>query len=62
MMTMRIHMVELLCQVVMGWVLVLKCMMSGACGYVLSCQALNGTALQGPGLSGSSSVLESPRV
>jgi hypothetical protein len=32
----------------------------GACGYVLSCQALNGAKLHGPARSGTYLVLESP--
>jgi hypothetical protein len=32
----------------------------GACGYVLSCHALNGVALNGPGCSGAYPALESP--
>jgi hypothetical protein len=39
--------VELVCQAVMGRVLVVECLILahvGTCGYVLSCQALNGLA------------------
>jgi hypothetical protein len=32
----------------------------GVCGYVLSCHALNGAALQGPGRSGASRYWRAP--
>jgi hypothetical protein len=59
---MQVLMEELLCQAVMGWILVPKCPLLGGrghlCGYVLSCLALNGTAFRGPGSRGTYSVLE----
>jgi hypothetical protein len=42
---------ELLCQVVMGWIPALKDLLPGAhgtCGHVLSCQVVNTTASQVP--------------
>jgi hypothetical protein len=66
MMILRVHVVEFLCQVVMGRTPVLKCLVLGvcvgACGYVLSCQALYGTTLQGPDCSGVYPIFDSPRV
>jgi hypothetical protein len=44
---MRVPLVELLHQVVMRWIPTLECLlpgMCGACGHVLSCQAVNATA------------------
>jgi hypothetical protein len=40
----RVPLVELLCQVVMGWIPTLEYVlpgMRGACGHVLSCQTIN---------------------
>jgi hypothetical protein len=55
---------ELLCQVAMGRIPVLKytCCQArgGTCGHVLSCQALNVAAFQGPGSSGAYPVLNGP--
>jgi hypothetical protein len=44
---MRVPMVELLCQAVMGHILAIECLLPGvhgAYGYVMSCLALNGLA------------------
>jgi hypothetical protein len=41
---MCVPIVELLCQASMGWIPILKYLLSGVCGHVLSCQALNATA------------------
>jgi hypothetical protein len=65
MIIMHVRMVEMLCQTVMGRAPILKYLVLGARGclcYVLSCQALNGGALQGPGRSDAYPVLESPLV
>jgi hypothetical protein len=43
---------DLLCQVVMGWIPTLKYLLPGArgaCGHVLSCQAVNAAAYRDPG-------------
>jgi hypothetical protein len=43
--------VELLCQTVMGWIPALEYLlpdMCGACGHVLSCQAVNAVASRDP--------------
>jgi hypothetical protein len=37
----RVLVEELLYRVVTGQIPVLKCLLSGACGYILSCLALN---------------------
>jgi hypothetical protein len=37
---MRVPVEELRCQAVIGWTLVLKHLLSNACGHVLSCKAL----------------------
>jgi hypothetical protein len=39
MVIMRIPVVELLCQMVMGWLPVLKYLLSGACGCLVPCRA-----------------------
>jgi hypothetical protein len=48
---MRVPLVELLCQVVMGWISGLEYVplgACGACGHVLSCLEINAAASQNP--------------
>jgi hypothetical protein len=48
---MRVPLVELLCQVVMGWISGLEYLplgACGACGHVLSCLEINAAASQNP--------------
>jgi hypothetical protein len=41
---------------------VVRCVWGGACGHVLSCQALNDVVSQGFGSGGACPVLKSPRA
>jgi hypothetical protein len=48
---MRVPLVELLCQAVMGWIPALEYLppgACGACGHILSCQEINAAASQDP--------------
>jgi hypothetical protein len=57
---MHVPVEELLCQAVTGRSSAHHQMCLGSYGYVLSCQALNCTASQGPGPIGAQPVLENP--
>jgi hypothetical protein len=53
MVIMRVPLVELLHQAVMGWIPALKYLLPGMCGaccHVLSCRAINGIASRDPGV------------
>jgi hypothetical protein len=48
---MRVSLLELLCQAVMGWIPAVEYLllgMRGACGHVLLCQTINVTAFRDP--------------
>jgi hypothetical protein len=54
MVIMLVPMVERLCEVVMGWILALKCLLLGRVGaydHVPSCQEFNAAVSRGPGSS-----------
>jgi hypothetical protein len=70
---MRNFMVKLLCQTVMGRILVLECSLRGepvaccqahvgVCGYILSCLVLNGLATRGSRLWGHLPDNDNPQV
>jgi hypothetical protein len=58
---MRVPVEELRCQAVIGWTLVLKHLLSNACGHVLSCKALKVAASWGPDSSDFTRYWKSPR-
>jgi hypothetical protein len=52
MMIMHVPLVELLCQAVMGWISALKYLLPGArgaCGHLMSCQAVSVASSCDPG-------------
>jgi hypothetical protein len=61
MMIMCILMVELLCQMVMGWPSVLKYLLSGACGHVLLGHVFNSATSQEPVSVGAYPMPKTPR-
>jgi hypothetical protein len=61
---MRVLMVELLCQVAIGWISALECLLPGvdAYGYLLYCLALYGLATRGSRLLGHVTGTSDPKA